>query len=456
MLCKLRKNQGTSAVLLAAGVLAIHGHRISFTDTALEKEVFHREESGRGGSGWEWHCCCKPVACSDYERDQLDTQNQPAFWQNVRSNGDLICCTWDWSYFRLCPASGEFHTSVNDLLRNNRDGCSVTSCQGQYGVKKFTSPRVSGSTDSCDCEAGFLGPATYKWETNSWSACQAVPCPEHAHGHPQCECQKGYQGRLTWNRRAMTWAGSCAKKDCPRNSENWPSCTCKHGSKGSISWDGGEYIGECKVECPENALPEDASGSPRCICRKGFKGFWSTKKNTQLQGHCVKVECPYGASGHPHCRCNKYFSGELVWNGAGYHGMCVKAECPKNSGTVVHWPKCDCNMGYTGKVQWSKKHQHFFTIRNGKLGVHMGCLKVQCPDNSASFPSCRCLEGFVGEISWISTISGDGQYLGKCTQVACPKHSEGHPRCHCKQGYNSSTPVAWNGSAYIGECVSIA
>lgn len=393
-----------SVLVFLLWFLNIQAHRISFTEGVLENEVIHRVEGG-GKSGWEWHCCCKLGPCSVEERT-WDNLGKPNYYQNVRSNGDLICCTWDWSYFKLCPSYNEFKTSASLLLRNKRDGCQVPRCQGQYGVK-LTPSRVKNSVEPCDCEQGFRGPAEYDWEHNSWSACQAIPCPKHAHGHPDCECRAGFQGQLTWN--GANWEGVCVKKACPQNSDRWPLCKCKAGFTGNVVWKGGRHIGECMpVGCPENAVL-----FPECKCRKGFQGniVWNVDK---FEGQCRKVECPRDASGHPKCNCNKYFSGRLVWNGADYKGECVRVSCPKNS---EHWPTCACIDGYTGKVEWSRKHQGFRTTRNGKKGPRGGCMKVPCPANSALHPKCQCLTGFVGEISWVSTPMGDRQYLGSCTEL---------------------------------------
>jgi len=437
-------------LLLVVPFPIIHARRISITGTAGKNQLINHVKGRRGRSGWDYHCCCKLAACSVEER-MTKALEQPEYLQNVRSNGDLICCSVTWTYIGQCPVTTPFKTLASSLLRSTKEGCKAPSCQGNYGVKP-TPSRIIGSIEPCECEVGFRGPAEYDWSSNSWSTCQLVPCPEDSHNHPACECrmgyQGGYQGKLTWSDKDKNWEGKCVMKKCPPNSMSWPFCKCNTGFKGSLVWKNSDYVGECEPEqCPDNAF-----GFPTCQCLEGFQGDlkWA---HQQIIGNCKKVECPGHSSGHPKCQCNKFFSGKLVWNGAGYNGECFKAKCPRNSGSTEHWPTCGCNEGYAGKVVWSNKKQRFRTKSSCKDCPDLGCMKVPCPENALYHPKCQCRPGFVGDISWISEI---GQYLSRCAKVACPKHSQSHPNCRCTSSYKSHTPIKWNGKAYDGKCESAA
>merc|ERR1712224_131423 len=83
-----------------------------------------------------------------------------------------------------------------------------------------------------------------------WSGgCTLAPCPEGAHGAPQCVCSDGYTGSLSWT--GSGYSGTCTLAECPKHAEGAPDCHCaKHyiPDKGPITWAGTHWSGRCKSE----------------------------------------------------------------------------------------------------------------------------------------------------------------------------------------------------------------
>jgi hypothetical protein len=375
------------------------------------------------------------------------------------------------------------------------------------------------------CEVGFRGQPGI-------SSCQQVLCPLHSSGHPTCTCNEGYAGSIYWN--SNTFAGACQKcqvgykasetycsaATCPANSlriesADGISCECQSGYEGTISWTGLNFIGQCvrcktgywstKGACVKVLCPENSINHPNCNCLSGYFGYvsWSTNEGL-FQGQCIRCGlgytsqvgdtdcamqlCPKFSSGHPNCACDApNYNGKLVWDYTTrkYLGECMRCPtgywsdgnecrltpCPTHStGYNGH---CVCDSGYSGALVWDGPFYHGSCddCGVGRSSADGGaCKPIACPANSNNYPTCTCMNGYSGVISWngaTRTYLGScmpcppGQWSlqgGLCTATTCPANSspisasDGSVSCACNQNFYGT--VHWHQDLilFVGVC----
>ena len=147
------------------------------------------------------------------------------------------------------------------------------------------------------------------------------------------------------------------------------------------------------------------------------------------------------------CLGKNRYTGKFSWHGPKVTGQCKPAKCDGKRLNGKPGEKCRCADGYAGEPSFNFRPLNISRVRSRTSFLHHGefsdetCTPAECtiPNSIGKGPDCRCVDKFVGEITWKGALVS-----GKCVPAPCKflhSNNKPGPECACAFGYEEISPI---------------